>query len=85
LGGVIASGFQMRMLSILRLSSNRLSDEALTLLSKGFSQTGCRLTELELDHNNFGREGAQGALNTCLSPTIHNVSHTFTQHWEKRY
>jgi hypothetical protein len=60
LASVVASGAQMSLLSVLNLSDNRLSDEALVLLSKGISQTGCRLTDLDLSRNNFGREGARG-------------------------
>jgi hypothetical protein len=62
LASVVASGAQMGLLSVLNLSDNRLSDEALVLLSKGISQTGCRLAGLDLSRNNFGREGARGTL-----------------------
>lgn len=62
LASVVASGAQMGLLSVLNLSDNRLSDEALVLLSKGISQTGCRLADLDLSRNNFGREGARGTL-----------------------
>lgn len=61
LASVLATRSQMKLLSVLHLASNRLNDEALALLSKGIAmQAACGLTDLDLSHNCFGREGARG-------------------------
>jgi hypothetical protein len=90
LASVVASSAQMALLSTLNLSNNRLSDEALVLLSKGLSQTGCCLADLDLSHNNFGREGARGnhlasiSAGCCtLSLTVESLS-CLVQRWDER-